>query len=111
MCVCVCVCVCTQSLQLCSSLCDHMDCSRPVSSVPEFSRQEYWTGFPYPVPGDLPDPGIKLTSPVFPYPLRVKADSLPTEPPGEPLYVYLCIVTAAMKLKDACSLEEKLLPT
>ena len=32
-------------------------------------------------------------------------------PPGEPLYVYLCIVTIAMKLKDACSLEEKLLPT
>ena len=27
-----------------------------------FSRQEYWTGMPFPSPGDLPDPGIKLTS-------------------------------------------------
>ena len=27
-----------------------------------FSRQEYWTGLPCPPPGDLPDPGIKLTS-------------------------------------------------
>ena len=30
----------------------------------EFSRQEYWSGFPFPFPGDLPDPGIKLASPV-----------------------------------------------
>jgi len=28
-----------------------------------FSRQEYWTGLPFPPPGDLPDPGIKPTSP------------------------------------------------
>ena len=29
----------------------------------EFSRQEYWSGFPFPPPGDLPDPGIE---PVYP---------------------------------------------
>ena len=29
-----------------------------------FSRQEYWSGFPFPSPGDLPDPGIKPRSPV-----------------------------------------------
>ena len=28
-----------------------------------FSRQEYWSGFPFPSPGDLPDPGIKSMSP------------------------------------------------
>ena len=28
----------------------------------EFSRQEYWSGLPFPTPGDLPDPGIKPTS-------------------------------------------------
>ena len=28
----------------------------------EFSRQEYWNGFPFPSPGDLPEPGIQLTS-------------------------------------------------
>ena len=32
----------------------------------EFSRQEYWNGLPCPPPGDLPNPGIKLESPVFP---------------------------------------------
>ena len=41
----------------------------------EFSRQEYWSGLPYPSPGDLPNPGIQPGSP------RLKADSLPSEPP------------------------------
>ena len=31
----------------------------------EFPRQKYWSGLPFPSPGDLPDPGIKLTSPTF----------------------------------------------
>ena len=37
-----------------------------------FSRQEYWSGLPWPPPGDLPDPGIECTSPTMPvdsYPL------------------------------------------
>ena len=34
--------------------------SLPGSSVMGFSRQEYWSGLPFPPPGDLPDPGIKL---------------------------------------------------
>ena len=45
-----------------------------------FSRQEYWSGLPFPSPGDLPDPGIKPWSPTL------QADSLPTEPPGKPFY-------------------------
>ena len=32
----------------------------------EFCRQEYWSGLPFPPPGDLPDPGIKSASPVSP---------------------------------------------
>ena len=32
----------------------------------EFSRQEYWSGLPFPSPGDLPDPGIEPTSPTSP---------------------------------------------
>ena len=40
-----------------------------------FSRQEYWSGLPFPSPGDLPDPGIEPRSPAL------RADSLPTEPP------------------------------
>ena len=44
----------------------------------EFSRQEYWSGLPFPSPGDLPDPGIESGSPTL------QADSLPSEPPGKP---------------------------
>ena len=44
----------------------------------EFSRQEYWSGLPFPSPGDLPNPGIKLRSPAL------QADSLLAEPQGKP---------------------------
>ena len=43
-----------------------------------FSRQEYWSGFPFPSPGDLPNPGIEPGSPAF------QADALTSEPPGKP---------------------------
>ena len=42
-----------------------------------FSRQEYWSGLPFPSPGDLPNPGIEPGSPVL------QADALPSEPPGK----------------------------
>jgi len=42
-----------------------MDCSQPGSTVHGFPRQEYWSGFPLPFPGDIADPGIKLTSPAL----------------------------------------------
>ena len=48
----------------------------------EFSRQEYWSGLPCPSPGDLPDPGIEPVSPAL------QADSLPSEPPGKPSWIY-----------------------
>ena len=44
----------------------------------EFSRQEYWSGLPFPFPGDLPDPGIEPGSPTL------RADALPSKPPGKP---------------------------
>ena len=44
-----------------------------------FSRQEYWSGLPFPSPGDLPDPGIEPRSPAF------QADALTSEPPGKPV--------------------------
>ena len=43
-----------------------------------FPMQEYWSGLPFPSPGDLPDPGVELASPAL------QADSLPPEPPGKP---------------------------
>ena len=42
-----------------------------------FSRQEYWSGLPFPSPGDLPNPGIEARSPAL------QADSLLSEPPGK----------------------------
>ena len=43
----------------------------------EFSRQEYWSGLPFPSPGDLPDPGIKPLSPAL------AGGFFTTEPPGK----------------------------
>ena len=42
----------------------------------EFFRQEYWSGLPFPSPGDLPNPGIEPGSPAL------QTDALPPEPPG-----------------------------
>ena len=44
-----------------------------------FSRQEYWSGSPFPSPGDLPDQGTESGSPAF------QADSLPSESAEKPL--------------------------
>ena len=62
--------------QSCPTLCYPMDCSLPGSSV-EFSRQEYWSGLPFPSPEDLPNPGMEPRS------HTLQADSLPSEPPGK----------------------------
>ena len=51
-------------------------CQAPLSVG--FPRQEYWSGFPFPPPGDLPNPGIEPGSTVL------EADSSPTEPAGKP---------------------------
>ena len=45
-----------------------------------FSRQEYWSGLPFPSLGDLPNPGIEPESPAL------QADALTSEPPGKPSY-------------------------
>ena len=52
-----------------------------------FSRQEYWSGLPFPSPGDLPDPGIK---PRFP---ALQADALTSEPPGKPFAILKSTIT------------------
>ena len=59
------------------TLWDPMDCSPPGSSSMEFSRQEYWSGLPFPSPGDLPNPGIESQSP------SLQADSTLFEPSGK----------------------------
>ena len=59
------------SHQVVSDSCDPMDCSCQAPLSMGFSRQEYWSGLPFPSPGDLPDLGIKPGSPAL------QADSLP----------------------------------
>ena len=48
----------------------------------EFSRQEYWSGLPFPSPGDFPDPGIEPRS------LALQVDTLPSEPPRKPTHYW-----------------------
>ena len=64
--------------QSCSTLCNAIDCiayQAPPSM--EFSRREYWSGLPFPSPGDLPNPGIEPRCPTL------QADALPSEPSGK----------------------------
>ena len=53
-----------------------LSCRAPLSIG--FSRQEYWSGLPFPSPGHLPDPGNKPRS------SALQTFSLPSEPPGKP---------------------------
>ena len=81
-------CVCSVA-QSCLTVWDSMDCSPPGFSVHGFFRQEYWSGFPFPPPGDLPDPGIKPTSLVPP----ALTDRVFTpEPPGKSLKTWFRLI-------------------
>ena len=70
-----------------------------------FSRQEYWSGLPFPCPGDLPDPGTEPGSPAS------QADSLPTELQGKPLIIetgsqiHHCLLLGACLLTPDLSLD------
>ena len=63
--------------------CDRMDYSLPGSSV-GFPRQEYWSGLPFPSPGDLLDPGIK------PAASALEGKFFTTEPPRKPVWFINC---------------------
>ena len=64
--------------QLCPTLCNSMDLVHQAPLSIEFSRQEYWSGFPWASPGNIPNSGAERWSPAL------QADSLPSEPPGKP---------------------------
>ena len=63
--------------QSCLTLCDPVNYQASLSMG--FPRQEYWSGLPFPSPGNLPDPGIEPRSPAL------QADTLTSQPPGKPL--------------------------
>ena len=66
----------SEVVQSCPTLCDPVDCiAHQAPRSLGFSRQEYWSGLPFPSPGDLPDPGIESRSPTL------QADALTSDPP------------------------------
>jgi len=62
-------------------LCNPMDCSPPDTSVHGIPQARIQSGLPSPSPGDLPDPGIKPTSP------EMAGRFFTVEPPGKPLNI------------------------
>ena len=60
-----------------------------------FSKQEYWSGLPFPFPGNLPSTGIEPLSPMSP---ALQADSLPTQPSGKPMGIQVIIIRKALRL-------------
>ena len=75
-------CICAQS---CLTLCNALTVAHQAPVSMEFIRHGYWSGLPFPSPGDLPDPGIK------PAPLASLALAgrfFTTEPPRKPIYVF-----------------------
>ena len=68
----------TKSHSVVSDSCNPWTLAHQASPSMGFSRQEYWSGLPFPSPRDLPDPGIKPRSPAL------QADALTSEPPGKP---------------------------
>ena len=54
--------LCAQSLQLCLTLCNPMDCSPQAHLSMGFFRQDYWSRMQFPPAGDLPEPGTKIMS-------------------------------------------------
>ena len=78
----MCVCVCSVA-QLCPTLCNPMDYiayQAPLSM--EFSRQEYWSGLPFPTPRDLSDAGIEPMSLASP---AMEGGFFTTVLPGKPV--------------------------
>ena len=84
---CCCCCCCCLIAKSCLNLWDPMDCSPLGSSVHEISQAKYWSGLPFTSPRALPDPGIKLASPLL------QVDSLPLSYLGSPrLFIYLVVI-------------------
>ena len=81
--ICICVCVC--ALKLCPTLCDLMNYSLPGSSVHGISRQEYWSGLPFPPLGIFL---IQGWNQCLLHLLHWQVDSLPLHHLGNPIYLY-----------------------
>ena len=86
-------CYCCLVAKLCPTLRPHGLLLTRLLCLWGFSRQEYWSGFPCPSPGDLPNPGIKPRSPAL------QVDSLPSEPLGKPIVKRLLVYAYSLEGK------------
>ena len=69
-----------------------------------FSRQEYWSGAPWPSPGDLPNPGIESWS------SALQADALPSKPPGKLAHMCVCVcVCVCVCIHTAATLKNQII--
>ena len=76
----------SEVIQTCPTFCDRWTVAHQAPPSMGFSRQEYWSGLPFPSPGDLPNPGIEPRSPTL------QADALTSAPPGKPsIHTYIDI--------------------
>ena len=64
--------------QLRPTLCDPWTVAHQAPPSMGFSRQEYWSGLPFPSPGDLPNPGTEPAS------TALRVDTSASQPPGMP---------------------------
>ena len=88
--------MCAQLLSCVWFFCDPMACSSQAYLSMGFSRQEYWSGLPFPPLGDLPDPGIE---PVFPKSPALSGRFFTAKPPGKPhVCVYMCVYICVFKV-------------
>ena len=86
------------------------DCCDPMGQAPlsmEFSRPEYWSGLPFPSPGDLPNSGIEPASPIL------QADSLSPEPPEKPHVSFrVCYISPSFnvfKVLSCCGVSQNVI--
>ena len=85
--------------QLCLTFCDRWTVAHQTPLPMGFSRREYWSGLPFPFPGDLLNPGIESRCPAL------QADSLPAEPQAKPRCVIaLFLITFLSLFKEKVSI-------
>ena len=77
---------------ICPTLCDPWTIARQASPSMGFSRQQYWSGLPFPSPGDLPHLGIESGSPTL------QVDFSRFEPPGKPGSLHLALQVVSLLL-------------
>ena len=87
------------------TLCDPMDSSLPGPPSMGFTRQQYWSGLPFPSPGDLSGPGIEPRSPTCrktPYHLSYQGSPVSFPLNTDVYQIVLCMLKVKVKVTQLC---------